>query len=402
MKEFIVASLKAPSSEQPDSTEHKASVFIRRAHQLRADLVLAPPIEGGGKSYGDLWPDATPQDDGRYHFHIGAELPFLLPEIDGPEQTFDSRGRLLVLSNRMVRAYYGPGAPGNSDVHYMLVHRAGLERVMRTNQLGDYYPLPLKSFISSDFTSDADSAHEALTRDLDEWIGEFVQSASLLLDAYRMADPVNSRRLSDITSPASFRGMWVAVDSDGLATCHQLTKDLRLSAHVPHNDVSAEGKSIIASVLDGSTSIYSYKISLASAHNQAHFGSPERALIDLATACESYLSIRLWPQIKADLMQLQSPTKWERRLLKKGPAALKYYNLLNKYSIKHGRLGELSNHLDVIDKLDWARERRNDVVHSGNFTSPVSRGDVENALDAAVTLINYLVGLHPESPFGNP
>jgi len=214
MQEFVLANLKRPSSEKPDAFEHRHSVFISRGHQIYADAIIGPPFGGEDSSAVELWSEATPDDEAQFHFQIGAELPFLLPEIDGPEQTFDIEERRLVLTNRMVRAYYGVGAPDDSTVQYMLVHRAGLDRVMNENRQGNYHTLPMKSFISSEFIAEAKSAHSALKFYLKDWIAELVQSASRLLDAFRMADPINTRRLTDITSPASFRGMWIAVDSD--------------------------------------------------------------------------------------------------------------------------------------------------------------------------------------------
>jgi len=53
-------------------------------------------------------------------------------------------------------------------------------------------------------------------------------------------------------------------------------------------------------------------------------------------------------------------------------------------------MSEMDNFRSKIGQIDWARKKRNKIVHEGGTEEDLSRNAVEEALDAATDLINFM------------
>lgn len=380
--DLILTSAKLPDASPPPAEVVDKSLFFKTAIQQWANVYLGPRLEDLDPSEGELWEAATPQQDGRYHFSIGAELPFVLPEIDGPEHVFDLGGDEYILSNRMVRAYYGPQFPDGDGFQYLLVHRSGLGMALSAHELGGCHPVPMRSFVSRSFSGEGDSASQVARTQLADWIEQFVRGVNEIVDAYRVADPANTRRIDRVRSANSLEHLWLVIESSELTTAHQLSVDLRQTAFLPHNSVDPEGKALIEGALNGTYTKDPYRLFMASAYNQLHYGNLQEAVISLAIAMENFLSMAVARHLKEQGVSSTTLAEIFDRV--------SYSQMLKLYTFSMVDHKKLKGFRDIVGRVDWARKQRNDVIHTGNTTQPLSRERVEEAINSGVELINFI------------
>jgi hypothetical protein len=77
--------------------------------------------------------------------------------------------------------------------------------------------------------------------------------------------------------------------------------------------------------------------------------------------------------------------------LKDNRKEITFSQLLNIHLFSMRPIDELPEWQNIMQKINWARARRNDVVHEGRLGSPVSVTEVSTAIDAAQKLIAFLL-----------
>lgn len=402
---WVAAPVRFPDQETLPEEAYGATVFVRKAFQLKYDLFLGP--RGAIQDEQEpLWPGATPGHNGTYQFEIGAELPFVLPELGGPENVFPGRGHSpgFVLVNRMVRAYYGGGVPNGEGLQYLLGHLRAVAQVTDDGGLGDHFPIPMRSFLARKFRGRGASAHAVLERSLAGWVKTFVRELGDLVDAYRMADVESLRMISPVRSSSALVGMWLAVDSEetgGYTGCHQLAEDFGEAAFIPRHGVTPEAEALIDQALRSGHPPYAHKAALASAYTSAHYGDYPRATVDLSTACESFLMHEVWPMVKDRALSRGVTDGEVARLFGDDGSKLTYDRLLNYHLFDVLDVSALAGPGGALEALNWARVVRNQVVHSGRPRTAIVEAQVSRALEAAKALINFVVGQRPSVDEGS-
>lgn len=150
-----------------------------------------------------------------YRFEVATELPFYLPAVaKRPEYALKVGERELIVSLRMLRVYFGPGYPEDRGTIYCLLHRKALPAYMENKSRGGLHLIPIRTFITCQFSECGESAQAVIRTHFCEWRDRLVGAIAKALDALRTASPGTAshlasacliRRLSPILGYCGFK-----------------------------------------------------------------------------------------------------------------------------------------------------------------------------------------------------
>lgn len=380
----VTIQLVADDTSPIEQSVAKKSFFLQHAFKLREDMVVAPaaPELVKDESLGHLWSDVSPRD-GQYVFEIATSLPFFLPYLRGkPEYSIRVRDSQLVVSLRMVQCYFTPEE--HTPLKYFLAHRFAVQEAKEKWSLEELHPVPLRTFISKRFTAPGDDAERLIQSKLYEWVSGFTGDVSHLVDAVRCADPEQAESYP-LLPPLSL--FWLLVQGEG-----QHGKDLALAPfaldlrHTAFRSVSnfEEQK---AKSLEGFASRVSPipvpEGSLSLAKALERHGRLGLALLEVCTACEAVLA----QAYRVFLIERGVSKKKYRE----AEHDITYSQLLNLHLATMFDLAKLpTGKTSVLGNLNWARSRRNEYIHDGQFKKNVDRDRVREAISAAENLVSFV------------
>jgi hypothetical protein len=361
------------------------SLFLKAAYSLDASRIVAPlsPDIKKDESLGHLWHDVTPTEKG-YTFELATELQYYLPNLkSNAEFILNVEGNDLFICNRMVRAFTGQGYPKNAELKYFLTHQLALPSIQVPEAAHGLYPIPIKTFISRQFISTSKTAEDAVDMNFIAWREELIGNISKLVDAFRSADPQRSKHLLPLSAISSFPIFWLVIcGTNGKLACEQFAGEVGLAALRPLLNIEDKSVERIENILKDKYPITPYEVSLGLANTFNHYGYCNLALIHLCTACETLLStkLRLFLQSKGI----------SKNHLDKYFDDITFSQLLNLHLPSFGELTKLNDYQEILGKLNWARQRRNEIVHLGVPKTEVSTREINEAIEAATVLFKYL------------
>jgi hypothetical protein len=378
----------APNDETKFNEAIKeSSIFFKAAFSLDASIIVGPLADEAKKdaSLGHIWENIKPEGD-KYFFEIATELPYYLPDLDGKtEYIIKLRDSELIVCNRMVRAFCGEGLPHDANLKYILVHRKGLPSV--TGQTAGIHPLPLKTVIIRKYVCISSSAEEAIERHFIPWREDLLSQISHLVDVFRMIDPIRVRHLLPYAALSAFPVFWVAVlGANNQIGCQQFTGDVGAIAHRTVHNVTGEQYGRFMEFLTNDNPIPQYEMGISLAITFLHYRYYELALIQVCTACETFLS-----KVLRDHLLIRGLSN---KHLKNFFEDISFSHLLNLHLPNIRDLTKFEDYQQVIGHLNWARQRRNEIVHEGRSSEVLKANDVQHAIDAAGKLINFVLQTH--------
>lgn len=376
-----------PNDETPvDSSVQNASLFIQAAFRFdlsRAVCQLAQNVKKD-ESLGHLFKDVPRPTDGVYRFEIATELPYYLPDIKGkPEYTVNVKGTEIFVCNRMIRAFFGPGFPKEEGHTYFLLHRRGLKSLLEQNKISGLYPIPLKSFISRKYELNANTAEEAIELSFLSWREEFIAQISYLVDILRAADPKQGKHLFSHPAVASFGMFWIiAIGDSNSIGCEQFAGEVTQAMLRPAQNLEGKSYDHFSTLLKANQSIPSHEAALSLAHTYSHYGYNELAVVQICVACETILS-------KA-LRQYLGAKGISNNYLKEYLEEVTFSSLLNIHLASMCDLTKIDNYQDILGNLNWARKRRNEIVHEGQSTEKITSARLNQTIEALNKLIDHI------------
>jgi len=382
----ITVELLPDDASKFDTKLQTASLYLRKWFSLNSARVVCPMAEGVKKdeSLGHLWHDILPKDN-NYVFEIATELPYYLPNLDSrPEYILNVRGHKFFICNRMVRAFCGKGLPEGKTPSYLLGHRKSLPGLVQNKEHLELHPLPLKTFVSRKFICSSQSAEEAIQNNFILWRDEFIAQLSFLVDAIRTVNPDAAKYLLPHVAITSFPIFWVAVlgDKDKIG-CEQFIGDLVITAHRPLKNITGDSIKQLNILLQNEISIHDAALSLALSFS--HYGYYELAVIQVCISCETLLSNTLKQHLK------------KRGMTKTHIDAyfddVRLSHLLNLHLPNIINITQLDNHNKILGDLNWARKRRNEILHEGHSLEKLTLVRLEEVTESARKLIDLILSI---------
>jgi hypothetical protein len=362
----------------------KKSSFFQAAFSLNRSRIVAPAAEEIRKdsSLGVLWRDIAPCN-GAYTFELATVLPYFLPYFeDSPEYSVQIGNSELVFSSRMLQCYFSENEQLCKPLQYYLVHRLRLSSLVAQKSLVHVYPLPLKTFVTSRLVEQGTSAESIIQHNFNSWVLEFVSKLARFLDAIRAASPESGKHLLPQVSTPFLPIFWLYVaGADGKHGIEQFGRDAPSAAFRPLSRLDSDAVRRVKTFLNNTVPIPLQDSAIALARTYLHYGYLGQAIIQVSVACESALA-------KAYQTFLTSRGV-SRSAYSDAKRDISFSQLLNLHLASARDLRFLQNRKDIIQRLNWTRKRRNEFVHEGVFDQPVTVGDVEEAINAAIVLIRF-------------
>ena len=341
------------------------------------------------KSLGELWSAIKPKND-EYLFEIATELPFYFPTMEGKsEYLFNINNLKIIINLRMLKYYCGKGFPFNNGYRYYIVHRNALESVIEQTQKEDdkkygLHIIPMKTFISKQIICKANNAEKAVQDNYLIWRDELIKNISDIMKTLRIVKPDFLPLFHDV-STGSFPIFWLATKGKGKGkngvACEQFVGNIGQSAFKPLININKEESKLIKKNLT-SDNIPTYKSALSLArifHNNKYL---DLAIIQICIACESILSQEYIVYIKKRGV---SNTK-----LNDYNSDIHFAQLLNLHLFTIRNVLKLQNSERIIGDINWARKRRNEIVHIGKSEKEVTMKKIKDVIHSASKLIEFL------------
>lgn len=283
----------------------------------------------------------------------------------------------------MLRCYYSTPGSEPTPLKYYLVHRLALRSLIDQKRLRHIHPIPLRGFVAKRFKAHGDHPDSIVKASFNGWVREFVGQIARIVDSMRVASPNNAKHL--LPQPASqfLPAFWISVTGDaGKSEVSQFVGNVQQSSLRPLTDFDADAVENTQRLLANHTAVPLDEASLALATTFAFYGYLGLALVQVSVACESVIA----KAYEAFLVGRGV----SRRKYRDAERDISYSQLLNLHLAAFCDLSRLPDHQSTIDCLNWARNRRNEVVHQGDVQEMVSHQQVTNAIDAAKRLILYV------------
>jgi hypothetical protein len=383
MPEFRTVRIQLVADEQTavDETLRSKTVFLQAALQFELDDVIgdaAPDLNL--EALGHMWQDVKP-NDGVYQFEIATELPYYLPGLSGrPEYFLEVGGLQIFVCLRMLRVFFGEGYPSDRGTSYCLLHRSALRSYLDRHGRGGLHPVPIKTFLSCHFAAPGESAESVIRAHFCAWRDHLVTAIAKLLDAMRTASPDTAKHLLPHASSSAFPLFWVVAGSQG---CSQFVGELGLAAFRSTSDISAERQPRLQELLRANDEPPAHEYAVSLARTFCHYGYFGFAIVQVCVACETVLA--------QQFRRFAAERGVSNNALKDNRKEITFSQLLNIHLFSMRSINELPEWQNIVQRINWARGHRNDVVHEGRLTSQVSATDVSTAIDAAEKLIVFLL-----------
>jgi hypothetical protein len=373
--------------EAPTSPVLERTFLSRCAPQCRLDeyMVAAAPDIHIDPSMGQLWADLKPKN-GRFTFEIATVLPFYLPNVeDSPDYLIKIRGRDYLVSLRVARVFFGPGRPADRGTSYLLAHLAALKSIAQQDAAKTgLHVVPFKTFVSHRFEVEATSAIEAVETNFEQWRDLLVQDVSLLVETIRASSPDAARHLLPQLATPAFPTIWLFVqgEAENRIGTEQFAGDLSGAALRSLTRLTREQADRATAVLAGAGDVSPGDSALALASSFCHYGFLGLALVQVAVACES----ELWRSY-SEFVQGRGCSKTK---LDEAESDITFSELLNVHVFSMCDMALLKDSAQVLGQVNWARKRRNEVVHGRTLSAGVAKANVEVAIKAARELVDFL------------
>lgn len=375
-----------PDNETPINKDVESfSVFMRMGFNLNLTRIVGQLDENVKKdeSLGHIWQNVKSQN-GKYLFEIGTELPYYLPNINGKAEYILNIGKLTCfVCNRMVRAFWGDGFPGQDDKEYFLIHLQGVPSIIKKGQYKNIHILHMRTFISSKHEVKASTAEEAINQYFIQWRKQLLAHIWTIIISLKTVMPEKTKQLFPYPTLASYPIFWISVTGEGgKVACEQIGGDIQAVALRPILDLNDENSSQFIKQLSENEMPQNYQIAISFAITFCHYGHYEQALVQICTACQIILSKALEKYLVEKGLS--------KNQIVKAMEDVTFSQLLNLHVFNFCEIISMKDYENVIGQANWARKRRNEIVHSGKSGEKLTKENVGNVIEAIKTIIKQV------------
>lgn len=350
--------------------------------ELAPDVIRDP-------SLGNLWSDIPPKDDGSYLVEVGTELPFFLPTLGTKsEYVLRADGTEFFTTLRAARVFFGTGYPKASPTEYFLCHIGAVNGLAATDHgNAGLHVVPIRTFISYRQQVVSESASKAVEDGFISWRSKLILGVAQILDGLRSVAPAEARHLLPQIAAPAFPTIWVMIAGGNPETigCQQFAGDLGNAAFRSlanlDGDKAERLATHLAAPLHGSTTTSAIGL----AHAFCHYGYYDLALLEVCVASES----ALWQRFERDVLLRGA----SQNRLDEAKSDITFSQLLNVHLFLMTDMDQLPDWQNLLGRLNWARKRRNEAVHTGRLSQAVSASEVGAAIQAAEKLVAFLGGV---------
>lgn len=335
-------------------------------------------------SLGHLWHDVLP-DRGYYDVELGAELPWYLPNFrKQSEYVLDVEGADHFVCNRMVKAYIGQGLPHDRELKYYLIHLLGVQSLIdQYPKKGGFHIVPLRSFVSRRFRIKGETAEAVIDNNFFAWQEQLCMGIYRIQKAFKIVDPAWNRRVLALPTLSMCRGVWVLMKGkDDKVGCQVFASDIGLAAFRTTSNVSGRATSKLKDILRDSGTVEPYEDAIELARTFVTYGLFELAIIHICVACESLLSKAVRQRLKRKNVS--------KTTLKEQYDLVTFSQLLHFHLPSLFKMSILKSHKTIIGDVNWARKRRNEIVHQGKSQHALTGKRVAQVFQSAEALICFL------------
>jgi hypothetical protein len=231
---------------------------------------------------------------------------------------------------------------------------------------------------------DGTTAEQIIQSHFYSWVRDFVSDISRFLDSIRAASPKNGKRLLPQSATSFLPVFWVYVSGNGgKSGIAQFAGDMPSAAFRSLGTLDGSAVNRVREFLTTGATIPLYESALALASTYLHYGYTGLALVQVCIACESVLA-----QTYESFLMMRGVSKTKYAEAERD---ITFSQLLNLHLAAARDLSHLNQRDDILSRINWARRCRNDVVHKGTLQETVRLEDVEAAIIAASTLIDFLL-----------
>jgi hypothetical protein len=335
-------------------------------------------------SLGHLWHDVLP-DRGYYDVELGAELPWYLPNFrKQSEYVLDVEGTDHFVCNRMVKAYVGQGLPHDQELKYYLIHLLGVQSLIdQYPEKGGFHIVPLRSFVSRRFRIKGKTAEAVIDNNFFAWLEQLCMGIYRIQKGFKIVNPEWNRRVLPLPTLSMCRGVWVLIKGkNDKFGCQVFASDIGLAAFQTTSNVSGNATRKLKQILRGSTTVEPYEDAIELARTFVTYGLFELAIIHICVACESLLS-----RVVARRLKRKNVSK---TTLKEHYDLVTFSQLLHFHLPSLFKISTLKSHKTIIGDVNWARKRRNEIVHQGQSQHKLTGKRVTEVFQSAEALICFL------------
>jgi len=365
------------------------SDYLKAAFRLKLDEVVGDTSDENllKMQREPMWSDVLPID-GVYTFELATELPVYLPQIENKfEYVLRVGASKLFVCLRMVKAFYGTGLPENRGLSYYLTHRMGLKQLVQAESPIGIHPIPIKTFVSKRYVVLGEKAEPILRDHYKRWRNEFIKDISHLMDSIQATSGNDARRLLAFSTIAGYPIIWITVNAK---ECHQIGGDVGAIAFRPLENIGGEKVPILQSFLSQEDAITVHQRSLSLARSFNHYGYSGLSILQICIACETVLAQKFFEYIKLCGVSSNS--------IKDNKKNITFSQLLKIHLFSMVDVKKLQNSESILGKINWARGQRNDVVHEGGLQQRVTAKEIDEAIEAAESLIEFLLNVKFQPP----
>lgn len=373
-----------PDEAPPDAILGR-TFLSQLAPQCKLDecMCAAAPDIAIDPSMGRLWSDVLPKD-GRLLFEIATVLPYYLPNVeDKPDYIMAIHGRDYLVSLRVARVFFGAGFPADRGTTYLLAHLSALRSISQHEAgKGGVHVVPFKTFVSHRFEVAAPSAADAIEEHFATWRDRLVADIASLVEAMRGSSSDAAKHILPQLATPAFPTIWLFASGDSnRVVVEQFAGDLNGTALRALTKLTREQADRASDVLAGRTRHSPSDTALGLADSFAHYGFLDLAVVQVAVACES----ELWRTYSAFLLS-RGCSKGKLELAE---TEITFSELLNVHVFAMCDVTKLADAQGVLGRVNWARKRRNEVVH-GKGMGESSKAQVDDAIRAARDLVDFV------------
>lgn len=283
----------------------------------------------------------------------------------------------------MLQCFYGPGLPTNDRVTYTLAHFNALEDILRDPKFVGLHALPVKTFVSMQFKVRTDDCNREFQLRFNGWKSELVHAVARIVDAFRVAGVGQPLRLAPLSTAIPV--FWLAFRrDDGERGWIQVAGDFEYAAFRSLSSLDGAPADKVRTMLAAGLRAEPWESSIALAAGFIHHGHLDLAVVQICVACESVLAKAYREYMKEHGVSKQK--------LEESEPDITFSELLNLHLFSMRDISLLQGHTQILGAVNWARKRRNEVVHKGEFAVNVTPNEVTNALEAARNLIAFVQG----------
>ena len=364
----------------------KSSWFPQLGFCLDDSVVVGNCAENMKKdpSLGHLWHDVLPNRD-YYDVELGAELPWYLPNFrKQSEYVMDVEGTDHFVCNRMVKAYIGQGLPHDQELKYYLVHLLGVQSLINQYpEKGGFHVVPLRSFVSRRFRIKGKTAEAVIDNNFFAWLEQLCMGIYRIQNGFKIVNPEWNRKVLPLPMLSMCRGVWVLIKGkDDKFGCQVFASDIGLAAFRTTSNVSGNATRKLKQILRGSATVEPYKDAIELARTFLTYGLFELAIIQICVGCQSLLSKVVEQRLKQKHIS--------KTTLKEHYDLVTFSQLLAFHLPSLFKIQTLKSHKRVIGDINWARKRRNEIVHEGQSQEELTRTRLEQVFRSAEALVVFL------------